>query len=371
MLAALNLEEPDKIPIAPMGVGGGWYLPKLFGLEISSYTLADNGTKAKMYLAAQKKYGYDWIETERAHWGADWRKKVKIKRVKGGYLVTDLVTFDSEDGSQKFIPRNELPDSKMGSRKLESLEEIELLDHKTILKSGVLEPIEIVCKKVGNKVLVAGHLSSPFFRLSMWTGLNELLVGLYRKPRLVEKGLELALKYEIEFGRALSEVGIGCFFAEECFASSDVLSPSLYERFAFPSERSFVKQLKTLDVPLVFSFLGDAMPRLERVTKVGADAYHFEESKKNFTVDAVKLKEAVSGKACLFAPLDSLKLRTADVGTVDKMVKEMINQVGVGGGAVLSFGSVLMKDTPLENFETVIKTARSAGTYPITHQLDA
>jgi len=364
MLAALNLEEPDKIPIAPMGVGGGWYLPKLFGLEISRYTLADNKTKAKMYLAAQKKYGYDWIETERAHWGRDWRKKVKIKRVKGGYLITNLMSFDSENGSEVFVPRNDLPHVKVGTLKLESLEKIELLDPQTILKSGVIEPIEIVCKEVGDKVMVSGHLSSPFFRLSMWTGLNELLLGIYRKPRLVEKGLELALKYEIEFARALSEVGIGCFFVEECFASSDVISRSLYERFAFPAERSFIKQLKVLGVPVVFSFLGDAMPLLEKVVEVGADAYHFEESKKNFIVDPVKLKEAVSGKACLFAPLDSLKLRTADVGTVDKMVKEMINQVAVGGGVVLSFGSVLMKDTPLENFETVIKTARSIGTYP-------
>lgn len=359
MLAALNLEESDRVPIAPQGMGGGWYLPKLFGLEISSYTLADNKTRAKMYLEAQKKYGYDWIMTDWGH-PRGWRKKVKVERYKAGYLITNR-----EDGSQTFVPRDEVPYRKVGNRKLESLEEIELPDYQMILKSGVLEPLEIVSREVGGRVLVFSCISAPFFRLSMWTGLEELLLGIYRKPRLVKKGIELALKYGIEFGRALSEAGIGCFFVEECFASSDIISPSFYERFAFPSERAFINQLKRLGIPVVLSFCGNAMPVLERVTETGADAYHFEESKKNFIIDVVKLKEAVRDKTCLFAPLDSFKLRTADLRTVEKMVEEMINQVAGGGGVVLSFGSVLMKDTPLENFEMVIKTAKSVGRYPI------
>jgi hypothetical protein len=47
MLAAINLEEPDVIPVAPYD--GFWYAPKLLELRISDYYLGSNKLKAKSF----------------------------------------------------------------------------------------------------------------------------------------------------------------------------------------------------------------------------------------------------------------------------------------------------------------------------------
>jgi len=51
MLAAINLEEPDVMPVAPYL--GSEYASKLLGLRISDYYLGSNNLRAKILLAAQ------------------------------------------------------------------------------------------------------------------------------------------------------------------------------------------------------------------------------------------------------------------------------------------------------------------------------
>jgi len=50
MLGAINLEEPDVMPVAPYL--GSQYASKLLGLKISDY-LGSNKLRAKILLAAQ------------------------------------------------------------------------------------------------------------------------------------------------------------------------------------------------------------------------------------------------------------------------------------------------------------------------------
>ncbi len=366
MLAAINLEEPDVIPVAPYD--GLWYAPKLLGLRISDYYLGSNKLRAKITLAAQKRHGYDWILAGTGH-THDWRKNVDIKDIGDRYIVTPKKSGWQLGGwwyNEWVVPKDDIPHYLSGYLKIEDVPELEINDSDSILRGGELEQVEIISKRVGDEVLVANNIGVPFGDAAFMVGLKEWILALYRKPQLAEKAMEWCLSQTLEYAKALVEAGTEAFYMEEIWASTDIISPSLYERFAFPYERLQIEKLRKLGVPLIFSFCGNPMPILDKIIETKPDAHHFEESKKGFVVDIFKIREKLRGRACFFEPFDAINLLpSGDLEAIRKSVIEIVTETARGGGVVLGTGCPLMKDTSPESLDMMIRTAREVGKYPI------
>ena len=101
---------------------------------------------------------------------------------------------------------------------------------------------------------------------------------------------------------------------------------------------------------------------LDKIIETGATAYHFEESKKGFTVDIYKIREKLREKACMFIPFDAISLlQSGDLKAIEREVNDIVYNTAMGGGMVLSTGCPVMNDIPEESIDTMIKTARRAG----------
>jgi len=365
MLAAINLEEPDVIPVAPYD--GFWHAPKLLGLRISDYYLGSNKVKAKILLAAQKRHGYDWILAYTGH-TRDWRKNVNIQDAGDKYIVTPKKPGWQLGGwlLEQIVPKDDAPHYPPGYSNIEEIPELEINGSDSILHSGELEQVEIISKRVGNEVLVVNHLGVPFGDAAFMVGLKEWILALYRKPQLAEKAMEWCLSQTLEYAKALVEAGTEAFYMEEIWASTDIISPSLYEKFAFPYECTQIKKLRKFGIPLILSFCGNPMPILDKIIETKPDAHHFEESKKGFIVDIFEIREKLRGKACFFMPVDAVNLLpSGDLEAIRKNVTEIVTRTAEGGGVVLGTGCPLMKDTSPESLDMMIRTAREVGKYPI------
>jgi uroporphyrinogen-III decarboxylase len=358
ILTAINLKEPDIVPLAPYI--GSWYAPKLCGLSISDYTLGSNRDRARILLEAQRRYGYDWIMVEPGQ-PYGWRKTVTIRDVGRSYVATDKY-----DGTTKILPKDDAPHTPFGGHKFEDIERIPIQDYRDILRSGALEPVEIVSKKVGREVLVSYEVACPWSTSRRWIGLIDWIKALYRSPDLPEKVMKHAFEINLEFAKAAVQGGAEALWLEEGSVGTDTISPALYERFPFAYECSFIKKLRELGVRVIFSVTGNIMPILDRIVETNADAYHFEESKKGFTIDIYLIRERLKSKKCFFVPFDQINLlRSGSRESVRNIVTEILSRIAPGGGMVLSTGSPVLRDTPVANFRTMIKVARIAGAYPI------
>lgn len=351
MLTAINLGEPDMIPLAPYI--GSWYAPKLCGLQISEYTLGKNRKRAQILLEAQKRYGYDWILAGSGH-PYDWRKTVKIKDAERFYIV-----INKYDGTKKIYPKNNVPHSPFEDYTFEEIEKMEIQDSTDILRSGVLEQVEIISKRVGKKILITGGLTCPWSTARRLTGLIEWIKALYKSPDLPKKAMEHTLKTNLEYAKALVEAGVEALFIEEGSVAADTIPPKFYEKFPFPYECIFIRELKKIDVPVILSVTGNVMPILDKLVETNPDALHFEESKKGFEIPVPKIREYLRGKKSFFAPFDTINLlRLGSKKAIQNSVKEII-KIGKGGGVILSTGSPVMQDVPITNFEIMIRTARA------------
>jgi uroporphyrinogen decarboxylase len=371
MLAVLGLEEPDILPVAPYL--NYHYAPRATGYTMSEYILGTNKFRAEVLLEQQKKFGIDWILGDSGH-PHGWRESVDITKEKDRYIITQknkgyylgrwhATSILPEDSEPYYINR-----TKGYLSRIEDYEELPITDADTILNGGQLELLEIISKRVSEEVLVAGHISAPFVSGSGTVGLQQWIIDLHKKPDIVKKVMERAVEQEVERARAEIDAGAELFFITECYAGVDILSPKLYEEYAFPYERILIKKLNKMGIPTSLQFCGDPMLILDKIIETGATAYHFEESKKGFTVDIYKIREKLRDKACMFIPFDAISLlQSGDLKAIEREVNNIVSSTAKGGGVVLSTGCPVMNDIPEESIETMIKTARRTGRYPISH----
>ena len=361
MLKALDIGEPDMMPVAPYV--GSWYAPRLCGLRISEYTLGNNRKRAEILMEAQRKFGYDWIMAGEGH-PHGWRRTVRIRDAGSSYLV-----INKHNGTTRVFPKDDVPHTPFGEYKFEDVEKIPIQDHRDILRSGAFEPVETISKRVGKKILVSHGVTCPWSTSRRWTGLIEWIKALYRTPDLPEKVMKHAFEHNLEHAKASVEAGAQALWVEEGSVGTDTIPPKFYEKLAFPYEYQFIRKLRELGVPAILSVTGNVMPILDKIIETNADAHHFEESKKGFAIDVSQIRERLRGRKCFFVPFDQVNLlRTGNLEAVRNGVIDIIWKTAPGGGVVLSTGSPVLRDTPVRNFEMMIRTARAVGTYPIQLQ---
>ena len=113
------------------------------------------------------------------------------------------------------------------------------------------------------------------------------------------------------------------------------------------------------------------MPILDKILETGPTAHHFEESKKGFTVDIYKIREKLRKKACMFIPFNAVTLLPSnDLKAIEREVVEIVSKTAEGGGVVLGTGCPILKDTSEESVDTMTKTVRIVGRYPIQSRRD-
>ena len=364
MLAALNLEEPDLVPVAPYV--GRHYIPKVMGLQISDWVLGDVESNVKMELHAYRHHQYDWIMTG-LNRPDDWKNHAVITDRGGFYEVTETHPTTGKQTTRK-VPKNETPTYLTGDLTpetlLESLEQ-ETIYHDELVTSGRCHMAQRVIEEVGDEVLVTGVLGVPFGEVGCRLGLQTTLISLFRNPDLIKEAVKLKTRTYIEEGKALKEVGVEAFWLEEVFAGTDTISPAQFEEFALPYAQKLISELNKLKVKSILYFCGAPMKILDSLLTLKPSAFAFEEDKKGFNIDMKLIRERTKSKTCLFGNFDAVYTLRSSPDEIKAKVQEMIWNLAPGGGFILGTGCPILRNVPSANVDTMIQTARRVGRYPI------
>jgi len=359
MIAALNLEQPEKIPVAPYVDYS--YASSLSGIRISEVVLGSDKLKAEVLFHAYQRHQYNWILVSHDR-PVGWQRDVAIKDLGDKYEL-----HDKRSGERLFVlPKDGTPIYPVGDVTTENAAErfeFEILDRQDMLKQGRCEVAKMVSARAGREALVTGIVGAPFGEVLCRLGLTQGVACMYKKPDLIRELSELCLRRYVEEAAALSEVGVEAFWVEEVFAGTDTISPRHFEELALPSEASQVQALRRLGKPVIFYFCGNPMPIVEKLATLQADAFAFEENKKGIEVDIAHIKDVLGGQACLFGNFDALHTLRSFPSRIEESVKQMISKMAPAGGFVLGTGSPLAKDTRPENVDAMITATRKYGKY--------
>jgi len=142
--------------------------------------------------------------------------------------------------------------------------------------------------------------------------------------------------------------------------AADILAPSTFRALVLPALSMFYHELERIGLIPISYFLGDVNPILDDIAGMGARALMVEESKKNYKLDVVKIHEKLDGRMALFGNLDSIyHLLWGSLKTIEAETRRQC-ACAKKGGFIMACGSPICLDTPRENIDMMLRTARNA-----------
>lgn len=210
-------------------------------------------------------------------------------------------------------------------------------------------------------------ISPPFDFFSMGRSLKEFSMDLFRRPEKVLAAMEAITPGLIQSAiggqmgiRQATKWGFQTNFIGATRGSGTFLSPKMFEKFAWPGIKQIALALLEAGITPLFHFDSDWGPMLEFFKDLPKGTCVLE---LDSATDIFKAKKVLNGHMCLMGdvPAALLKLGTAD--EVTAYVRRLCEEVGDGGGFILSTGCEAPVDSQAENIRAMLEAGRTYGAY--------
>jgi len=371
--AAVNLEEPDRVPVAILA--GAIPFANLAGLTLADF-YAD---EEKAFRAIEKTFedvGCCELDLSSTTPGSLQAAKTLMTLVMGMKLAfpgIDLPEDYSYQALEEEILKPEDYDTLADigwtqfmfqdyAFRLMNISKKDLNNTIAGLAPGFLRDME-KWKNRGVACLypVSFFVLHPFFRLSLARSMVKFTEDLYYKP----EGVERALKKLTE--ELITDTIGGCRLTNSKFAyiveeraSGFFYPPRIFERFWWPYTVQMVEAFHAEGIVTWFHLdtSWDKNISYFRQLPHGSAVLALDG-----TTDVFAAKQELRDHLCLAGDVHPAMLSIGTPEEVSAYVRRLIDEVGEGGGFILSSGCELPADVRMENLRAMISIARKYGFY--------
>jgi len=343
---AVGGELPDCVPVAPyMGNFGA----RLAGVPIDRYCTSGR-LMAQAQYRAWELCGQDVLVAQSDNYYIAEGFGLKVDHHPDG-TPTPRGALVREP---RHIASLQVPDPRRDGRMPVYLEAVERL-------CGMVRGEAIVRAPGTGPLSLAGHLMGTQNFLTR-LGLLDIEPDADAENALVEL-LGLTTQALILFARACLESGARIIQAGDSLASSDMISPEMYRKWAFPFERRFFRaitdQCRDRRAFSLLHICGDNSRILQDMAATGAMIVEIDSK-----VSLDLAKREIGARACIMGNLDpTTVLLQGSAASVQQAALQAIRDAGENGGFILGSGCEVPPDTPLENIKAMVRAARQAR-YP-------
>ncbi len=231
--------------------------------------------------------------------------------------------------------------------------------------AGIYTHIPILVERYGESVLIMLNEGNPVCEVFENGGpagdFEDALAATIEHPDNLGYLLYRLYEVSLERMKLLKSLGAHGYIGSETCVAADILAPRTFRSLVLPALSMFYHELERIGLVPVSYFLGDVNPILEDIAGMGARALMVEESKKNFKLEVRDIQQKLDGRLALFGNLDSVY--TLLWGTQETIELETRRQCACAkkGGFIMACGSPVCLDTPRENIEAMLRTARRSA----------
>lgn len=380
ILLAMNLEEPDRVPISPlMHV----QFPSSFlGIDLSDLASpfathavwsAELETFRELKMDAMVDGAHGPVQARWPlpflHTAADYMKlppgvDIKIRVVKeeaGRTLIRrDFETPKGVLETECVVPKG---DQAWEKKPLISDPEGDLDKVRCILNGKIsLEGYDRVRESVGDEgvVKVMTHLPINFWMGYRDTSGTRSVVDLYRKPGIVREYLRLYLEMWL---LPLVEEGnrheIDLMWLDGTYTG--YLNNMMFREYALPHIKEVAKRA---DFPIILFLSGGPCHRfLKDVKDSGVACVEGLDPPPTGDIVLSKAKEVLGDSVCLKGNVDTNLLEMEPPSRLESIVRGCIESAADGGGFILSAVDQPTPRTPMENMVAFLNAGRGYGKY--------
>ncbi len=361
VLSAVNLEKPDRVPVAPiLGIPAA---ATFLGMELGDlHSDLEKGVNAiiKVFDDLGGWDGYNVVPLTEINY---YSEGLKVK-VPGKHLPNDYQLQFDEKEWLKYDDYKKIAD--MGWKKFIKEEFIfRISDFKTpeefrnakinFLKEATKAQIEWNKRKVGLNLSIT--FNHPFFVLSLSRSLIKFTEDLYYRPEMVEPALEVMMDDYIEEGiKASKRTGFKFVLIPEERAEAFFYPLKIFERFWWPYTKKLIDAWHPEGIIPWFHLdqcWDKNVPYFKELPK-GSAILDFDGLTDIFTA-----KKVLENHLCIMSDVHPTLLSLGTPKDVADYCKKLIDKLGVDGGHILSSGCQVPPNCKYENFQAMIETGKT------------
>ena len=376
VLAAINHEEPDRVPLT-IGVNNAT------GIKMKPY----RGIKRIAGIEAPDNYIYDWPELGTAAIDEQTMRRLHSD-VRG---VLDLEPATVRERNRKREPHSDYIDSwgsgqteivpgdwfpgihpMADASKTEDLEQYggwpDMTDPSRV--AHVKAEAQRLADDNEFAIVATPWLLFPFERAHAMQGMETYLLNMAMNPDFARALLEKIADYCKQLmGRFLEELGdnvdiikIGDDLGTQ---SSLMISPKMYRDMLKPVHADFISFIKArTSAKVLFHSCGDVAPLIGDFIEIGVDILNPIQTSTGSISDLPSLKKRFGKNIVFCGGIDSHRiLPFGSVGEVREEVRRVMEILGPGGGYLLGPVHTVMNDVPPENVLAMVDAVEEFGYY--------
>ncbi len=378
--AALNLEEPDRIP---------------------THTINIDGNVADKIIGRPKRTAFDVFDDMEKQYPDDWADKINSiivdieistfsKAVRAGYEIgfdgvgvqyipfifesqTEMTDIFGKRHKVRNIDGNPYPDYYGGYIKnRDDWEKYPKPDMKEEYKTakkfykGVLRK----CRDIKDDICIIAQnaLTSVFPPVWQGMGMNNFARALKNDPKLIEERFRFCTDFVLTVFRAYSDCGAKIFLegGDIAHKGGPMMSPKYFNKYLLPRYQEVSEAIHDWGGKYILHTDGDITSQLDFIVESGFDGLQCLEPP---WVDPYLVKKKVGDKLCLSGNIDTKRILVdATKQEVEQAVANAINAMGRGGGFMISPANFHPNIT-VDRLKWMIEAANKLGVYPL-HIID-
>jgi len=378
--AALNLEEPDRIP---------------------THTINIDGNVADKIIGRPKRTAFDVFDDMEKQYPDDWADKINSiivdieistfsKAVRAGYEIgfdgvgvqyipfifesqTEMTDIFGKRHKVRNIDGNPYPDYYGGYIKnRDDWEKYPKPDMKEEYKTakkfykGVLRK----CRDIKDDICIIAQnaLTSVFPPVWQGMGMNNFARALKNDPKLIEERFRFCTDFVLTVFRAYSDCGAKIFLegGDIAHKGGPMMSPKYFNKYLLPRYQEVSEAIHDWGGKYILHTDGDITSQLDFIVESGFDGLQCLEPP---WVDPYLVKKKVGDKLCLSGNIDTKRILVdATKQEVEQAVANAINAMGKGGGFMISPANFHPNIT-VDRLKWMIEAANKLGVYPL-HNID-
>jgi uroporphyrinogen decarboxylase len=340
LLTTLRREEPDRVPIAELGVDPP-IKEKLLGRPVR--TVEDD---VEFWYRA----GYDYIYLRPAY---------EFPGTMQGNVTTGQPKYDQAlDYAEKSIPMTE-------SGVIGTIADLDAYTWPDPACDAYYQPLTEAARCLPSGMGLISGVGGIFTRVWMLLGFERFCLALSEEPELIAALFRRVAAIQIAvLKRVIRQPGlIAVWYGDDlAYTKALMVSPKVYRKYLFPHMEELAGIAHGAGMPFIYHTDGRVWDVIPDLIAVGVDALHPIETQA-MDIDEVKRRH---GKQ--LAMIGNIDPNTLGLGTPEQVraeVRQRIKNLAPGGGYALGASPGIAYYMRMQNYEAMRRAAFEYGVYPI------
>ena len=371
MNKAMNLEEPDRVPVmCQMSIGHmllqTGFSPSEFWLSGSLFT--------EGLLILREIYDFDGILISLHGHSPHWRKNInRIQKDEEGEIVTwkngDRTEFPYDDLPRHHACQETAPPSISDFDPASLPEEIDYIPVSQGLNFALnpdhlYDIFDRIHERAGEIYSVHGEVTSPFDYFLHLFGFEQAMVNLVEEPSKSKDILQRFTEGIKRLAQGQVEHKVDAIKISSPFAGSGFISPQFYREFVLPFEGKIARAVRARGVHVYTHTCGAINDRLEMMVEAGITGLECLDPPPLGDVRLAEAKQRVGKQVFIKGNIDPVNvLLYGDVDTIRRDAEQRIEVGKPAGGFILSTACSIAPHTRRENIQALARAASEAGLY--------